>query len=47
MANHCFYCDYEIENENTHFVNFFHSQEEREEPLCQDCYKEWLEGIKG
>lgn len=44
--NTCFYCDDEIENEQLHFVSFFRENEEHEKTLCDECYAEWLEGIK-
>ncbi|WP_194709699.1 hypothetical protein [Radiobacillus deserti] len=46
MSTTCFYCEQTITEPSLHFINFFHDFKEREEALCSDCYKEWLEGIK-
>lgn len=45
MADTCFYCTDEAEK--LHQVSFMTGQDEREEHLCEECYKEWLQGIKG
>jgi hypothetical protein len=48
LAEKCFYCDYDLEENNQqHFVSFHQGQEELEATLCHDCYQDWLEGIKG
>lgn len=46
MAYNCFYCDYEINEDEIHFVSFFNMNQEHEQTLCAECYAEWLEGIK-
>ncbi|MDQ0338919.1 hypothetical protein J2S00_001705 [Caldalkalibacillus uzonensis] len=46
MSYLCFYCDYEVDPEEVHFVMFQIMDAEREEALCEHCYAEWLEGIK-
>ncbi|EGL82752.1 hypothetical protein CathTA2_1760 [Caldalkalibacillus thermarum TA2.A1] len=46
MTYRCFYCDYDVDPEDVHFVTFKIMEQEREEPLCKHCYGEWLEGIK-
>lgn len=45
MDEQCFYCAQAIEDKYHHGV-FVMQNEHVEKPLCQDCYKEWLEGIK-
>ncbi|MBM7655639.1 hypothetical protein [Neobacillus cucumis] len=47
MVEKCFYCTDDIEEKQFHIVPFVTMNEERDETLCNDCYKEWLEGIKG
>jgi hypothetical protein len=47
MGHTCFYCTNEIEEGKLHEVTFFASNTEREEKLCQECYQEWLQGVKG
>ncbi|WP_181832976.1 hypothetical protein [Bacillus taeanensis] len=46
MSNQCFYCQYEIDNQKLHVVSFYNVNQECEEVLCPECYREWLEGIK-
>jgi hypothetical protein len=46
MNETCFYCQCECDDQ-VHYVSFYVSNEEREEALCPECYKEWLNGIKG
>ncbi|MFT4415070.1 hypothetical protein ACLM5H_14510 [Fredinandcohnia humi] len=46
MSSQCFYCQYPFEDERFHYVAFVNIDSEREETLCKDCYKEWLQGIK-
>lgn len=49
MSYQCFYCEHEIERRQVHFVTFVNADidhVEREEALCDECYQEWLEGIK-
>ena len=45
--NTCFYCSNDTEEKQIHFVTFHVSDQEREEKLCDECYQEWLLGIKG
>lgn len=47
MGEKCFYCECECEESKMHYVSFYTSNEEREEVLCPECYKEWLHGMKG
>ena len=46
-SSKCFYCEYDIEDQPSHYVSFTSIEAEREEVLCQECYHEWLQGIKG
>jgi len=46
MTTNCFYCQDPFQNERFHYVAFVNVEGEREETLCKECYKEWLEGIK-
>ncbi|WP_243298432.1 hypothetical protein [Bacillus litorisediminis] len=46
MAEQCFYCLREVDDNQLHFVTFLASMNEREEALCNECYQEWLQGIK-
>ncbi|MEH7108750.1 MULTISPECIES: hypothetical protein [Bacillaceae] len=47
MIETCFYCSDEIEDTKFHHVSFISANQERDETLCEECYKEWLHGIKG
>lgn len=47
MPEKCFYCTDEIEERKIHYVSFFTSNTEKDEPLCDECYREWLHGVKG
>lgn len=47
MVEKCFYCVNEVEEKQRHYVTFLSSNQEREEPLCDECYHEWLHGLKG
>ncbi|WP_407268650.1 hypothetical protein [Radiobacillus sp. PE A8.2] len=46
MNTQCFYCDDAITGKAIRHISFFHNENDREETLCPDCYKEWLEGNK-
>lgn len=45
MTYTCHYCDHETEN--VRYVTFYDQNEERYEPLCEECYQEWLASLKG
>lgn len=47
MNEKCFYCDYDVADNQIHVVSFVKSGVEQEESLCNECYQEWLQGIKG
>lgn len=47
MPTKCFYCTYEKEEHELHYVPFIAGNVEKEEILCDECYQEWLQGIKG
>ncbi|WP_394238966.1 hypothetical protein [Niallia oryzisoli] len=47
MSQQCFYCANDTEKDVIHHVTFHVSNSEREELLCEECYQEWLQGIKG
>lgn len=47
MNQTCFYCTNDMEDKETHHVTFHVSQTEPDETLCDECYREWLQGIKG
>ncbi|MED3625389.1 hypothetical protein [Neobacillus thermocopriae] len=47
MPENCFYCSEELNEKERHYVSFFSENTERDEPLCKECYQEWLHGIKG
>lgn len=42
----CFYCGEKIEPGHVHITHLYESEHPKDEPLCDDCYSEWLEGIK-
>lgn len=46
-TNSCFYCSNETNEKEVHYVSFHVSNTDREEALCDECYQEWLQGIKG
>lgn len=45
MSYQCYYCDHNAEK--VHFVTFYTPDNEHNEPLCDTCYAEWLESLKG
>ncbi|WP_199880792.1 hypothetical protein [Bacillus massiliglaciei] len=45
--NECFYCSTATDDKKFHQVSFHLSEDIREEILCDECYQEWLQGIKG
>lgn len=47
MPEKCFYCTNDIEERQLHYVSFISSNKERDESLCDECYQEWLQGVKG
>ncbi|NRD76264.1 hypothetical protein HPT25_02035 [Bacillus sp. BRMEA1] len=47
MSKKCFYCMNEMEEREIHYVSFVSSDQERDELLCDECYQEWLHGLKG
>jgi len=47
MPETCFYCINEIEEKQLHHVTFLTSNREKDETLCDECYQEWLQGMKG
>ncbi|WP_180994425.1 hypothetical protein [Bacillus sp. Marseille-P3661] len=46
MDEHCFYCNNTIEELYYHGL-FKEENDYVDKPLCPDCYREWLIGIKG
>ena len=42
----CFYCELKFEDQYSHGL-FVYQNEQVDKPLCLDCYKDWLEGMKG
>ncbi|MCQ6276986.1 hypothetical protein JMM81_19100 [Bacillus sp. V3B] len=46
MTNECFYCTHDAGENESHLVTFHVTNSEREEILCEECYQEWLHGIK-
>lgn len=42
----CFYCENDIEPDHVHIVNLYDPEHPQDERLCDQCYAEWLEGIK-
>lgn len=47
LSYRCFYCDLEVDVNELHMVSFNIMDDERDEVLCDECYREWLEGQKG
>ncbi|MDQ0880436.1 hypothetical protein [Peribacillus sp. V2I11] len=47
MAHKCFYCTDDTEEKKIHVVTFQVTDTDRNEILCDECYQEWLQGIKG
>lgn len=45
MAVTCYYCEHE--SEHVRYVTFYDAHAEHDEPLCDSCYAEWLESLKG
>jgi hypothetical protein len=47
MTQKCFYCTDDTEENEIHLVTFHVTNVDRDEILCDECYQEWLQGIKG
>jgi hypothetical protein len=47
MFQKCFYCSNDTEESRIHLVTFQVTNTDKEEVLCDECYQEWLQGIKG
>ncbi|WP_170971559.1 hypothetical protein [Peribacillus simplex] len=47
MTHQCFYCSDVTEDKKIHVVTFQVTDTDRNEMLCDECYQEWLQGIKG
>ncbi|WP_171973993.1 hypothetical protein [Bacillus sp. VT-16-64] len=47
MSENCFYCTKHMKENEWHFVTFQVSDMDREEVLCDECYDDWLQGMKG
>lgn len=47
MQEKCFYCTNDIEERQLHYVSFITEGSEKNESLCDECYQEWLDGMKG
>ena len=47
MFQKYFYCSNDIEENNIHLVTFQVTNTDKEEVLCDECYQDWLQGIKG
>ncbi|CAJ1003189.1 MULTISPECIES: hypothetical protein [Bacillales] len=46
MGNYkCCHCEHETDS--IHLITYFQGKQEREELVCDTCYAEWLEGLKG
>lgn len=45
MHEQCFYCEEELAS--IYSAMFILQNEHIEKELCEECYKEWLQGIKG
>ncbi|PTX58343.1 hypothetical protein C8P63_11791 [Melghirimyces profundicolus] len=41
----CHHCEHQVTS--IHPVTFYEQERERNELLCDDCYSEWLESMKG
>ena len=42
----CYYCGQKIEEGHVHMTHLYEAEHPQDEPLCDECYGEWLEGIK-
>lgn len=45
MEENCFYCEHELK-ESYSYGQFVMQNDHIEKPLCQECYQDWLEGMK-
>ena len=45
MGYSCFHCEHDTMQ--IHMITLYDQDQERNEPLCDDCYAEWLHSIKG
>lgn len=45
MEYTCYHCEHP--STNVHLVTFYETDQEHDELLCDECYAEWLESIKG
>ncbi len=46
MADKCYYCERDVDH-RPYYVTFYETGEEQDESLCDMCYAEWLESLKG
>ncbi|MFO7264046.1 MAG: hypothetical protein C0P68_007915 [Bacillota bacterium] len=49
MSYTCYHCAAEIDDARAHGITVYDKNgvEERTELLCDECYREWLESLKG
>jgi hypothetical protein len=45
MNHTCYHCQHDTQN--AHLVTFYNDQDEQNELLCDACYDEWLQSLKG
>ena len=45
MAYQCFHCQHQ--SDNAHLITLYQGNDEQNELLCDECYAEWLQSIKG
>jgi len=49
MGYTCHHCDQETEQQQAHSIALYHEDgtDDRFEVLCDECYDEWLQSLKG
>lgn len=47
MEDNCFWCQHDVPLDKGYYVTFYDSDTDHDEHLCDDCYSEWLQSLKG
>lgn len=45
MSYQCHHCEHETES--IHMASYFQANKEIDELLCDECYSDWLQSLKG
>lgn len=45
MDSQCYYCQHDA-GDKVYYITIYEVDDEHDEPLCDSCYKDWLESMK-